>query len=134
MASKNGTDGRIYGGDAMLIHIKDGRRRDFGEELAAVLDTQMRELALRRGMKTKEEVNSQNLCPGCYMIAAFNMLVTLAHQNGQSMHELGASMAQLFIRLQWDEALARGTEEMDIVDDNDNEIGWQHGTWVEVKT
>jgi hypothetical protein len=39
------------------------------------------------------------LCPGCYMVALFNAAVTLAKENGQSLTELGNSMAQAFAEL-----------------------------------
>lgn len=94
--SQNGTDGRVYGGDAMLIHIKDGTRQRFGKAMADELDWRMRMDAEASGARTPQEAGTQQLCPGCYMIASFHMLVQLAKSNGQSMEELGASMAAAF--------------------------------------
>lgn len=96
MASKNGTDGRVYGGDCDLIHIADGNRQMVGQALARELDWRMRLDAEARGSRSEQEADTQKLCPGCYMIAGFHMLVHLARQNGQSTAELGASMALAF--------------------------------------
>lgn len=96
MASKNGTDGRVYGGDCDLIHIADGNRQNVGRAMAEALDWRMRLDAEARGARTPQEADAQQLCPGCYMIAGFHMLVELARQNGQSTQELGASMARAF--------------------------------------
>lgn len=103
--SQNGTDGRVYGGDCDLIHVADGKRADAGRSVAHYLDGMMREYAYRSGTRTSAQADTQALCPGCYMIVGFNALVTLAKENGQSMRELGLTMAQAF------QALAECTDE-----------------------
>lgn len=90
------TNGRVYGGDTGLIHIADGERKLVGASLGMMLDETMRQAALARGDRTREEAESQDLCPGCYMVALFNAAVFLAQQNGQSLDELGRSMADAF--------------------------------------
>lgn len=97
--SQNGTEGRVYGGDCNLIHVADGKRADMGRALATTLDHRMRTAAEFEGRRTHEESLQQDLCPGCYMIVAFNMLTTLAMENGQSMSELGQTMAAAFSQL-----------------------------------
>src|ERR1700756_5457542 len=93
------TEGRIYGGDSGLIHIKDGERESIGAYLAATLDTIMRNDANDDGRITDAEWAQLTLCPGCYMVALFNAAVTLTQNNGQSLKELGRSMADAFARL-----------------------------------
>lgn len=100
MASKNGTDGRVYGGDCNLIHVADGKRAQFGKALAETLDHRMRTAAEAEGRRTYQEAEDQDLCPGCYMIVGFNMLVALAQRNGQSIEELGRTMARAFAELE----------------------------------
>jgi hypothetical protein len=90
----NGTNGRVYGGDPNLIHIDDGRRADMGLRLAELLDCRMR--TEYKGDRTIEQRVDQPLCPGCYMIAGFNMLLTLADENGQTRTELARSMRNAF--------------------------------------
>lgn len=105
MASKNGTEGRVYGGDCNLIHVADGKRVEVGEDVAAFVDRLMRRKAYSEGRRTygqtfggfAEEV--QQLCPGCYMIVGFNMLVSLAEHNDQDLIELGRTMAAAFTKL-----------------------------------
>lgn len=100
--SQNGTDGRVYGGDAVLIHVADGKRADAGRSIAAVIDSEMRGRAVMGGQRTKEQAYGPNafaLCPGCYMIVGFNAMVELARQNGQSFRELGRTMAAAFAKL-----------------------------------
>lgn len=112
MASQNGTDGRVYGGDCNLIHIADGQRQIVGSQVATMLEMTMRMNAIEDGRRSVDDGMNQQLCPGCYMIAGFHMLVALAEQNGQDMRELGASMAKAFT------ALANGSpigEEIDVI-------------------
>jgi hypothetical protein len=95
----NATDGRVYGGDAGLVHIEDGKRAELGYTMAVHLEQLIRRNAVEAGLRTQEQVDAQDLCPGCYMVAGFNMLVKLAKHNGQSMRELAASMANAFASL-----------------------------------
>jgi hypothetical protein len=94
--TRNGTDGRVYGGDCDLIHIPDGRRAEFGQRMAALLEVMMRANAENR---TEEQRLNQLLCPGCFMVAVFNMATELARANGQPFSELGKSMAKAFAEL-----------------------------------
>jgi hypothetical protein len=94
--SRNGTDGRVYGGDPNLIHVPDGKRADLGAALATDLDRLMRVGAQNR---TLHEQATQRLCPGCYMVVAYDMLVTLALRNGQPLPELARAMRDAFDRL-----------------------------------
>jgi hypothetical protein len=89
-----GTEGRVYGGDPNLIHIEDGKRGDMGWRIAEHLNRRMRENYT--GHRTTEQLVDQKLCPGCYMIAGFNMLLVLAQENGQSPTELARSMRNAF--------------------------------------
>ncbi|MCR5870655.1 MULTISPECIES: hypothetical protein [unclassified Sphingomonas] len=94
--TQDGTEGRVYGGDPNLIHVPDGKRADLGKALATDLDHLMRVGA--RG-RTLHQASTQPLCPGCYMIVGFDMLVTLADRNGQSRTELANSMIRAFEHL-----------------------------------
>lgn len=94
--TRNGTDGRVYGGDCDLIHVADGKRAAAGRHIAKVVDGLMRANAENR---TDEQKASQLLCPGCYMVVGFNMLTELARQNGQPLTELAASMENAFRQL-----------------------------------
>lgn len=89
--SRNGTDGRVYGGDPVLCHIPDGQRTDVGKSIAAFTET------LIRGFNAGKEQLA--LCPGCYMVAIYNAAVALAQRNGQPLAELGRSMEKAFARL-----------------------------------
>jgi len=96
LLTRNGTDGRVYGGDCGLIHIADGKRTAAGMAVANFLDESMRVNAVRSGARTDREAEMQNLCPGCYMIALFNAAVELAQRNRQPLSELGNTMAAAF--------------------------------------
>lgn len=104
----------IYGGDPDLIHIPDGRRGDAGRYMASILDAIMRTGAEDR---TPQQRREQELCPGCYMIVGFNMLLTLADRNGQSRRELCNSMIDAFTRL----GEGEGTEEICVILDKEEE-------------
>lgn len=114
----NGTEGRVYGGDPNLIHVPDGKRREFGKRMALELDTLMRMEAQQR---TLTERLGQALCPGCYMVVGFNMLVELAMQNGQSLKELGRTMAEAFSALA-ENANDPGMESIQIMLDPEEEL------------
>lgn len=120
MASQNGTDGRVYGGDCDLIHVADGKRAELGETLAVQLTKAMRVDAFNRGDRTLEQAATQSLCPGCYMVVGFDMLVTLARQNGQSLQELGRTMARAFDNLAFcDEGDTACIESIHVILDGD---------------
>lgn len=100
-----GTEGRVYGGNPSLIHVKDGTRAQVGAFVASQLAVEMRWRAVEDGSRSMGEVLSQKLCPGCYMVVLFNAAVKLAQDNGQSLTELGNSMSAAF------KALAEGGPE-----------------------
>ena len=97
-----GTLGRVYGGNPNLIHIDDGERALMGVRIAEHLERRMREEY--KGERTPAQRVDQKLCPGCYMIAGFNMMLTLADANGQCRAELARSMMKAF------ETLAKNPE------------------------
>lgn len=110
--SQNGTQGRVYGGDANLVHIADGTRKDVGKAVAEYLEDEMLTRAFAAGQHTG------TLCPGCYMIALFNAAIHLAEANGQSITELGNTMSKAFAKLA--EKPASGlTEEIEVILDDD---------------
>lgn len=94
-----GTQGRVYGGDCNLIHVPDGNRVKVGDDMARELNRVMRLLAYKSDQRTLDQSITQNLCPGCYMVVGFNMLVRLAQQNNQPLVELGVTMANAFKQL-----------------------------------
>lgn len=100
-----GTEGRVYGGNPSLIHVKDGTRAQLGAYVAGQLDVEMRFRAAMESERTIEQALRQKLCPGCYMVVLFNAAVQLAQANGQSLTELGNSMSAAF------KALAEGGPE-----------------------
>lgn len=114
MVSQNGTEGRVYGGDCELIHVADGKREEAGHWLARQLDYEMRRRAQGRTVEQKE---SQALCPGCYMIVGYNMLLSLADANGQSRTELGRCMANVFQMIA--DGAAFNTEEIAVLLDKE---------------
>jgi hypothetical protein len=95
----NGTLGRVYGGDPELVHIPDGQRADVGHELAKEADAIIREFGIAKAGKSLKNYYDKPICPGCYMVAGFNMLVVLAQKNGQSLTELGNTMSRAFGKL-----------------------------------
>ncbi len=112
--TRNGTQGRVYGGDCNLVHIADGQRRNVGEQLAADIDAVIRTLAEKRGVNTDDKL----LCPGCYMIALFNAAIALADKNGQPRKELAKTMTHAFAELAADPDKGV-TEEIEVILDND---------------
>lgn len=118
--TQNGTDGRVYGGDCNLIHVADGKRAELGAAMAYTLENQMRKDAFARGDRTLMDAANQPLCPGCYMVVGFDMLVTLARQNGQSLQELGRTMARAFDNLAFcDEGDTAYIESIHVILDGD---------------
>lgn len=111
-----GTEGRVYGGNPDLLHVPDGQRAALGHLVAAFLEGQMRENAENRTDRQKE---MQPLCPGCYSVVAFDMLVVLADDNGQSRRELARCMINAFQKL-YDNPESGLTEEMRILIDPDD--------------
>lgn len=104
--SRNGTDGRIYGGDRDLLHVRDGERVTVGEQVARYVESLIRNE--HNGGDT-----TRALCPGCFMIVLFNATVTLAVNNGQPLDELGRSMGAAFNALA--EGGPKAIEEMQIL-------------------
>lgn len=115
----NGTEGRVYGGDPNLIHIADGTRADVGRAIADAVDLQMRWLADGNKARSWSQIwgsQRQALCPGCYMVVGFNTMLTLAERNGQSLRELGLTMAQAFAKLAEDQSPSTIEEILVILD------------------
>lgn len=108
----NGTNGRVYGGDPELVHVHDGERAEMGQHVAMLLSDAIRKDATDRGYVKRW---TQPLCPGCYMIVAYNALLTLAMDNRQDVRELGRSMAALFTKLA-ETGDPRLIEEMDVIE------------------
>lgn len=94
--TRDGTDGHVYGGDPNLIHVPDGLRREAGIRAGRAIDLIIRTISNRIPWPQR---GVHPLCPGCYMIVLFNAAVWLARQNGQSLVELGYSMAAAFTHL-----------------------------------
>lgn len=92
----NGTDGRVYGGDPNLIHVPDGKRADLGNLAACFVEAEMRKGAENR---THREREMQTLCPGCYMVVGFDMLLRLADDAGQDRRQLAKSMIAAYEKL-----------------------------------
>lgn len=110
-AKSGGTEGRVYGGNPALIHVMDGTRAELGEYIAGKVAAEMRIGAVLDGTRSLAQAygteghplsptkDAQKLCPGCYMVVLFNAAVKLAQENGQSLSELGNSMAEAFRKL-----------------------------------
>jgi hypothetical protein len=96
---ENAMDTQVYRGKPELVHVTDGQRVKVGEAVASVVDDAMRSNAFWTA-PTEEAMTAyredKQLCPGCYMVVLFNAAVTLAKRNGQSLTELGRSMACAF--------------------------------------
>lgn len=97
---------RVYGGDCGLIHIPDGERGQFAAEIAEVMDRRMRAIATREAFRkgdldlaASDKLDTDSLCPGCYMVAGYDVLVHLARVNGQDPRELALTMIHEFGRL-----------------------------------
>ena len=108
--NNDATNGRTYGGDSGLIHVRDGERANVGRDFAARLTHEMRVQAVAEGRRTPAQGfgtshnestpdQFQSLCPGCFMTVGFNMLVYLAEQNGQDLRELGNTLGLAFLEL-----------------------------------
>lgn len=82
------------------VHISDGFRGDVGEAVSSFVDGTMRSDAVQDGLLTYEQSQSKQLCPGCYMTVIFNAARDLAMHNGQSLSELGRTMAAQFAKLE----------------------------------
>ena len=95
MTDAMGTEGRVYGGRADLVHIADGERRAFGAGVARYVSVNMRTAATMRG-GNHWEISEMPLCMGCAMIALVDAALHLARDNGQSLTELGRTMSAAF--------------------------------------
>ena len=117
----NGTEGRVYGGDPNLIHIADGTRYQVAERAAEVIGAEMRLRAHQEGQRTWNQIwgsERQSLCPGCYMVVGFDTMLLMARQNGQSLRELGLTMANAFAKLAEDQS-PRTIEEILVILDSE---------------
>lgn len=101
---KKGTEGRVYGGDPNLLHIPDGSRQQFGNDIADHIVQKIRDL---------NEGRSDPVCPGCCNVVVFNIARELARQSGQTETEMARSLALAF------EQIAEGNktslEEIEII-------------------
>jgi hypothetical protein len=98
--TRNSQTGEIYAGDPRLIHIANGQRAEVGELTSLFMERVIRYEAHKSGARPFETSRDLTLCPGCYMMAAFDMLIALAQRNGQPLEELGSVMSQAFKTLQ----------------------------------
>ena len=122
---RNKETGLVYRGREDRVHIADGQRAEQGYILAGVLEDNMREDEFLRLFvagadpdTAARESHNKPLCPGCYMTAVFNMAVKLAQDNGQSLRELGRTLAGEFQRLA--EGGPSRIEEVRVVLDSEN--------------
>src|SRR6476469_7412192 len=98
-----GTQGRVYGGNPNLVHVPDGMRSKLGKRAAHDVDTSIRMVAASKMVEQQKSFKAawqQPLCPGCYMVVGFNMMLTLAQRNGQSITEMARTMKNAFARLE----------------------------------
>lgn len=114
--TRDGTEGRVYGGDPNLIHVPDGLRRTTGAHAAALIDRLIRQVSNRIPWPQRQ---FKRLCPGCYMIVLFNAAVVLAKQNGQPLEELGRTLGTAFLRLAENHDGDEGIEEIAVMLDPD---------------
>lgn len=94
-----GTNGRVFGGDCDLIHIADGQRARHGKEAADFIDRNMRLEAFANGTRTKEQAETQDLCPGCYSVVIFNAALELARRSGFNTKLLARTLEGAFRQL-----------------------------------
>lgn len=90
--TQNGKAGKVYWQDDNLVHVED-QWQDYGHRMAAKLEIAMRDA---NGIEGWEGFEMKPLCPACYMLIGYNMLVALAQRNGQRLVELKESMSRLF--------------------------------------
>lgn len=97
---------RVYGGDCGLVHVPDGQRGLVGADIAGTLDRKIRAIATREAYRKGEldiavsdKLDTDTLCPGCYMVVGYDMLVHLARTNGQDVRELALTMIHEFGKL-----------------------------------
>ena len=81
---------KVYWQDEAFVHIED-EWIGMGARMASSMEIKMRDF---NGMAGWEGMKP--LCPACYMLTGYNMLVLMAMKNGQSLEELQASMIGLF--------------------------------------
>lgn len=110
----SGTNGRVYGGDPAYIHVEDGKRLMIGREIHDLLEQRIRWRAYSRQNISYKEAMSKPLCPGCFMVVLFNAAVATACSNGQTLTELGRSMAAAFKMLEENPTL-QGIEEITVM-------------------
>lgn len=110
----------IYRGKQEFVHIEDGQRAAMGRNLASSLDLQIRSAASRQAVTLEQltAIVDNPLCPGCYMVAVFNCAVALAQRNGQSLSELGNSLANAFRQLSADTSI-QSIESIEVMLDSD---------------
>lgn len=99
MAIERQNTGFVYRGREDKCHIDRNGHDEMGQRMSDLLTIRQRAQAIARGDFTEEEAWNTPLCPGCYMEVGFWMMIALAKANGQSLRELGRTMAQGFAML-----------------------------------
>lgn len=110
--TRDGTMGRVYGGDPNLVHVPDGERREAGRLAARAIDRVIRAISENIPWPMRRY---HPLCPGCYMVVLFNAALALAKANGQPLDELGRTMGAAFNRLAEVGDTAEGIEEIEVL-------------------
>lgn len=102
---------QVYRGKQEYVHIEDGKRATLGRQYSVYLAQEIRDAAFKLG---NLEAYNNPLCPGCYMVAVFNLAIELARMNGQSLTELGNSLGDAFKQLASDGAYAESIESIEV--------------------
>jgi hypothetical protein len=109
----------VYRNDPARVHIADGQRAAVGRALAVDLEARVRWNAVND--HGDFDAWTKPVCPGCYMVAVFNCAVELARQNGQSLKELGRSMACAFNALAMDGDHQESIESIRVILDSEGD-------------
>jgi len=100
-------NGKVYWQDDSYVHVED-RWQEFGQRMADKL-----EMAIRRANSDGGFYDTEKpICPACYMLIAYNMLVNMAKKNGQTLEELQASMLGMFESMDFDNPFKDSLEVM----------------------
>lgn len=107
---------QVYRNRQEYVHIEDGKRAAVGRAYSVYLTNEIRDAAFLQG---NLDAYRNPLCPGCYMVAVFNLALELARMNGQSLTELGNSLGNAFYQLAQDGAYAESIESIEVQLDSD---------------
>lgn len=86
---------KVYLHDEQFVHVEN-QWIEMGGRMVDKMELMMRAWNGNEGWETDKAGYIKPLCPACYMLIAYNMLVELAERNGQDLQELKESMAKLF--------------------------------------